>query len=228
MLFVDVRERQETIGIVTDQRQRPSAPGIRHVMFDADGVLQHVPGGWIAVAEPYFGERALEFLQRSYEAELPTLAGQGDHLAIVAATLADFGVTLPVEDIYRAIWLCMEPAAASLDLVRRLRRGGYGVHLGTNQEPYRAAHMREVLGYDTLFDVSCYSCELGAAKPDPAFFTEAARRIGAVPAAILFIDDSAPNVAAARTAGFAAEQWCLDDGHDALHDLLARHGISAL
>jgi putative hydrolase of the HAD superfamily len=213
---------------VTVNDEQRGARAIRHVMFDADGVLQEVPGGWIAVAEPYFGERALEFLQRSYEAELPTLAGQGDHLAIVATTLTDFGVTLPVADVYQAIWLCMEPAAASLDLVRSLRRGGYGVHLGTNQERYRAAHMREVLGYDGLFDVSCYSCELGAAKPDLAFFTGAARRIGAEPATILFIDDSPQNVAAAREAGLAAEQWCLDDGHDILHDLLARHGVSAL
>ena len=207
--------------------QQHGARAIRHVMFDADGVLQHLPGGWIAAAEPFFGGRALEFLQRSYAAELPTLAGQGDHLAILTATLADFAVTVPVADVYRGIWLSVEPVAASLAVVRALRQGGYGVHLGTNQERYRAAHMREVLGYDGLFDVSCYSWELGAAKPDLAFFTEAARRIGAEPAAILFIDDNAENVAAARAAGLSAEQWCLDDGHDLLHDLLAQHGVSA-
>jgi putative hydrolase of the HAD superfamily len=211
---------------VTDEQRPEGAPGIRHVMFDADGVLQNLPGGWIAAAEPYFGARALEFLERSYEAELSTLSGQGDHLAILAATLADFGVTVPVGDVYRAVWLSMEPAAASLAVVRALRRGGYGVHLGTNQERYRAAHMREVLGYDALFDVSCYSCELGAAKPDVVFFTEAARRIGAEPAAILFIDDTAQNVAAARVAGLTAEQWCLDDGHDVLRARLARHGVT--
>ena len=211
---------------MTDEQR--GAPVIRHVMFDADGVLQELPGGWIAAAEPYFGDRALEFLERSYAAQLPTLAGQGDHLAILGVILAEFGVTVPVADVYRGIWLRMEPAAASLDAVRALRRGGYGVHLGTNQERYRAAHMREVLGYDGLFDVSCYSWELGAAKPDPAFFTEAALRIGDLPAAILFIDDSTRNVAAARDAGLTAEQWSLDDGHDVLHDLLARHGVSAL
>lgn len=211
---------------MTDEQRPEGAPGIRHVMFDADGVLQNLPGGWIAAAEPYFGERALEFLEKSYKAELSTLSGQGDHLAILAATLADFGVSVPVGDVYRAVWLSMEPAAASLAVVRALRRGGYGVHLGTNQERYRAAHMREVLGYDALFDVSCYSCELGAAKPDVVFFTEAARRIGAEPAAILFIDDTAQNVAAARVAGLTAEQWCLDDGHDVLRGLLARHGVT--
>jgi putative hydrolase of the HAD superfamily len=111
-------------------------------------------------------------------------------------------------------------------VVRALREHGYGVHLGTNQERYRAAHMREALGYDVLFDVSCYSCELGAAKPDPAFFAEAVRRIGAEPPVILFIDDTIANVAAARHAGLAAEQWSLADGHDALHALLARHGVT--
>jgi hypothetical protein len=34
-------------------------------------------------------------------------------------------------------------------------------------------------------------------------------------------------VAAARAAGLSAEQWCLDDGHDVLYDLLAKNGISA-
>jgi putative hydrolase of the HAD superfamily len=213
---------------VSDEQRGVVGSPIRHVMFDADGVLQDLPGGWIAAAEPYFGGRALEFLERSMVTQLPTLAGQGDHLALLAVTLAEFGVTVPVEDVYRDIWLRMEPAAASLDVVRALRRGGYGVHLGTNQERYRAAYMREVLGYDALFDVSCYSWEVGAAKPDPAFFAEAARRIGAEPAVILFIDDSRQNVAAARAAGLTAEQWSLDEGHDALHDLLTRHGVSAL
>jgi putative hydrolase of the HAD superfamily len=215
------------IGSVSDMQREDGIAAIRDVMFDADGVLQELPGGWVAAAEPYFGARTMEFLQRSYEAQLPTLAGQGDHLVILATILADFGVSASLEDIYRDIWLAAVPAPASLALVRALRDGGYGVHLGTNQERYRAAHMREVFGYDALFDVSCYSCELGAAKPDAAFFAEAVRRIGAQPSAILFIDDSAPNVDAAREAGLTAEQWCLDDGHDALHTLLARYGITA-
>jgi putative hydrolase of the HAD superfamily len=212
---------------VSDKQREGTITAIRHVLFDADGVLQELPGGWAAAAEPYFGERTMEFLQRSYEAQLPTLAGQGDHLVILATILADFGATAPLEDIFRDIWLAAVPAPASLALVRALRDGGYGVHLGTNQERHRAAHMREVFGYDALFDVSCYSWELGAAKPDAVFFAEAARRIGAEPPAILFIDDAAQNVAAARAAGLTAEQWCLDDGHDALRALLADHGVTA-
>ena len=200
---------------------------IRHVLFDADGVLQDMPGGWEAATEPYLGERTMEFLCRLYAEELPTLAGQGEFLPLVAAALTDFGVTAPLDEVYSAIWLRIKPVEQSFAIVEGLRRNGYGVHLGTNQECNRAAHMREVLGYDALFDVCCYSWELGARKPDLAFFAEAARRIGVDPAAILFIDDSVRNVAAARDAGFAAEQWVLTDGHDALHALLAKHGVTA-
>lgn len=205
-----------------------AASPIRHVLFDADGVLQDVPGGWEAGTEPYLGERAMEFLRRVWDDELPALAGQGELLPLVAAALADFGVTAPLEEVFRAIWLRIEPAEESFALVRALRRNGYGVHLGTNQDRNRAVHMREELGYDAHFDVSCYSWELGARKPDAAFFAEAARRIGGVPSSILFIDDSDRNVAGARNAGLAAEQWTLTDGHATLLGLLAKHGVAAI
>jgi putative hydrolase of the HAD superfamily len=197
------------------------------VLFDADGVLQHSPGGGEAAAEPYAGERTAEFIHRLWNDELPTLSGQGELLPLLALAMADFGVTAPLDEVYQAIWLRIEPVEATFDLVRTLRRNGLGVHLGTNQERNRATYMREVLGYDALFDISCYSWELGARKPDRAFFVEAARRIGAEPAAILFVDDNPGNVAGAREAGLAAEQWTVDDGHDVLLAILDKHGVTA-
>lgn len=207
-------------------KRRVAASPIWHVMFDADGVLQHAPRGWNAGAEPYLGARTMEFLSRVSDDELPALAGQGEFLPLLAAAMADFGVSAPLEEVHRAIWLQIEPVEHALALVRGLRRNGYGVHLGTNQERNRAAHMRQALGYDALFDVSCYSWELGVRKPDVAFFAEAARRIGAEPEAILFIDDKASNVAAARDVGLAAEQWSFQDGHDTLLAVLGKHGVA--
>jgi putative hydrolase of the HAD superfamily len=69
---------------------------------------------------------------------------------------------------------------------------------------------------------------LGVTKPDPGFFAAAARRVGAEPSTILFIDDSARNVEGARAAGLAAEQWELGHGHDVLLALLAGHGVAPL
>jgi len=204
------------------------ASRVGHVLLDADGVMQRIPGGWYAAMEPYLGDRAREFLHKTWKDERPMLAGQGDYLPVLAAALSEYGVAVPVQDVYADVWHRIEVSAESVAVVRALRRNGYGVHLATNQERYRAAYLRDVLGYDALFDVSCYSCELGLAKPAPAFFAEAVRRIGAEPPAVLFIDDSAGNVEGARAAGLAAGQWSLEQGHDALARLLARHGVAAL
>lgn len=204
-----------------------AASQIRHILFDADGVLQELPGGWYAAMEPYLGERAREFLHETWKDELPMLAGQGDYLPVLAATLRRYGVGVPVTEVYDAVWKNIVLIEESLDIVRALRRNGYGVHLGTNQETYRGTHMRTVLGYDDLFDVSCYSYDLGVAKPDPEFFTRAAARIGADPSTILFIDDTPRNITGARTAGLKAEQWTVTQGHPALHQTLTNHGITA-
>ncbi|MFE5336685.1 HAD family hydrolase [Isoptericola sp. NPDC056573] len=198
---------------------------IRHVLFDADDVLQVVPGGWYALMEPHAGERARDVVHRAWKAERPTLAGEGDLLLLLAEVLTEQGVTAPVEQVFADVWCRVETAPQTFAVVDALRRNGYGIHLGTNQDRHRAAYLRGTLGYDDLFDVSCYSHDLGVAKPDPAFFVEAARRIGADPASILFVDDRPANVEGARTAGLAAVCWTVDDGIPALVDLLAEHGV---
>ncbi|MCM0622809.1 HAD family hydrolase [Nocardioides bruguierae] len=204
-----------------------STAPVRHVLFDADGVLQVVPGGWYVAMEPYLGDRAREFLHKTWKDELPTLAGEGDYLPMLATALLEYGVTAPVEDVYRDVWHRIELIEESFALIETLRRNGYGVHLGTNQEQHRGGHMRSALGYDAIFDTSCYSYDLGFAKPDPAFFTEAARRIGVDPGAILFIDDSIKNVEGARDAGMVAVHWDVDQGHDCLIDVLVEHDVAA-
>lgn len=201
------------------------APYVRHVLFDADDVLQTVPGGWYAAMEPYLGDRARAFLHATWDDELPTLAGKGDYLPMLAARLIEFGVSEPVDTIFREVWHRIEVSRRSLEIVNALRLAGYGVHLGTNQEKHRGSFMRATLGYDDVFDTSCYSYELGVAKPDPAFFAAAARRIGADPSTILFVDDSEKNVDGALRAGLNAVAWEVSQGHETLLGLLAEHEI---
>ncbi|MFE2285099.1 HAD family hydrolase [Streptomyces sp. NPDC059443] len=54
------------------------------------------------------------------------------------------------------------------------------------------------------FDALLFSCRLGAAKPEPAVFTQALDMMGVAPAEAVFIDDRASNVAAARGVGITA------------------------
>ena len=134
---------------------------------------------------------------------------------------------VPALELHRRVWLTIEVDPVVVDLVHRLRAAGMGVHLATNQHEHRGAHMRTVLGYDELFDSSWYSWEVGAAKPDPAYFRAVLDGIGARAEDCLFVDDRDPNVRAAREVGLRAEQWTTSEGHHALADLLAQHGVVA-
>jgi 2-haloacid dehalogenase len=60
----------------------------------------------------------------------------------------------------------------------------------------------------------------GVAKPDPAIFRLATERYALEPARTLFVDDSAPNVDAARALGFAAVRFT--GAGDLRHELAAR------
>jgi putative hydrolase of the HAD superfamily len=195
-------------------------------MLDADGVIQHIPGGWYEAMEPFLGERAREFLHETWSEELPMLAGRGDYLPVLAEALTRYGITVGVHEVYRSVWHRIDLVQPTVRLIHELRAGGYGVHLATNQERHRGGYMRSVLGYDDLFDVSCYSYDLGFAKPDVGFFQEATRRIGADPSTILFIDDTLPNVDGARAAGLMAEHWHFEHGHDTLRALLHHHAVA--
>ena len=199
---------------------------IRHVLLDADGVLQHMPGGWVAAVERHLGVGAEEFWELATQDEQACLRGEGDFLEVLAGHLRTLGASVTAEELHRAVWRSVHVEPASVALVHALRDAGLGVHLGTNQEHHRAAYMRTALGYDDLFDESFYSCEIGAAKPDGAFFCAVLDRLGAAAPEVLFVDDSERNVVGARECGLAAEHWQIDDGMPALRRRLAGHGLA--
>lgn len=206
---------------------------VRHVLFDADGVLQSLPGGWYAAVAPFLGDSTEKFLRAAWDAEVPMLTeGGDDYLGVLADLLDEHGATASVDEVYAAVWNAIVTNPESAEIVRRVRAAGYGVHLGTNQAAHRSELMRTTLGYDDLFDVSCYSYELGVAKPKPEFFLRCAQRIGADPHQVLFVDDSARNIEAARSVGMAAVHWSFDldkraehTGHPALVTQLAVRGV---
>ena len=201
-------------------------PEIRHVLFDADGVLQHRPGGWIPAVAVYAGERAAELLAVLNADELASLCGEADFTHDVGARLAEFGLTVDPESFYADIWLTIEVSPTSIAVVEAVRRTGRGVHLATNQARVRAAYMIDELGLRERFDRLFVSAWMGVAKPSPEFFRQALAELGAEPGAVLFIDDLEANVEAARSLGLRAECWHLDEGHDTLLTRLSAHGVA--
>jgi putative hydrolase of the HAD superfamily len=200
---------------------------VRAVLWDADGVLQHLPAGWEASMRPVvegYVEDVPAFLAEAFELERPALLGEVSWLDVLPGLLERWGVAHLYEDALR-VWLTIVPQAGVRETVTTLRAQGVRCYLATNQTEHRGRYMAEHLGYDELLDGAFWSHELGVAKPDPAFFTTILGRLGLDAAEVLFVDDSARNVDAARSVGLAAEHWHVEDGLPALHDRLAGHGL---
>lgn len=75
--------------------------------------------------------------------------------------------------------------------------------------------------FDHLADVVISGAE-GMIKPDPRIFAIAADRAGVTPGELLFVDDSAPNIEAARALGFAVHRF---EDPASLRPALEAHGL---
>ena len=201
---------------------------VRHLLLDADGVLQHVGGdGWRGEIERRLGDRTADFVRAVDDLEAPALRGRTSFPDGLSGVLARFGAALDAEALYVALWASITVDVRTLDLAAELRRAGLTVHLATNQHARRAELMRRTLGYEDVMDGGFYSCELGVAKPDPAFFARVLERLGDPdPADVAFVDDSRRNVDSAARLGLRAVHWHLDEGHDLLRSRLASIGVS--
>ena len=85
--------------------------------------------------------------------------------------------------------------------------------------------MQDERGYGGWFDQTFYSCDLGLAKPDPAYFRAILAAIDVPASSVLFIDDNEANVAGAASVGLQAELFDLSAGVEALVELLRRYGL---
>lgn len=99
------------------------------------------------------------------------------------------------------------PVPGSLEIVRELHEAGMPLYAITNFGAEFWSAFRPTAAVFDLFDDIVVSGEERLVKPDPAIFALAARRFGHAPGAMLFIDDNAANVAAARASGWDAHHF---------------------
>ena len=199
------------------------------VLWDADGVLQRVATGTEESMRPAVAglvDDVDAFLAEAVREERPALAGQVRWLDVLPGLLARWGIAEAYDGVVRE-WLSIEPVEAVRDLVREVRAGGVQCYLASNQDAYRASYMQERLGYKGLLDGCFYSCDLAAAKPDAAYYSELLRRLDLRPGQVLLVDDNALNVRSARALGMRAEQWSCREATSLLRGRLARHGLPA-
>jgi len=197
---------------------------ISAVLFDADGVVQRPSRDWwsyLGALVPSDGEA---FVADLMAAEKPSLVGKGDFRDAVADVLRRWKSPDSVDEAMEPWrWFAAEPEVISL--IGSLRSGGIECHLTTNQHAYRRAVMQDERGYGAWFDQTFYSCDLGLAKPDPAYFRAILGAIDVPASSVLFIDDNEDNVAGALGVGLQAEVYDLSAGVGALVELLRRYEL---
>ncbi len=114
-----------------------------------------------------------------------------------------------------------KPDRRMADLVRRLR-GRYRTGLLSNASDVLPRLLRERYDLGGLFDVEVISALVGLAKPDPAIYRLALKRLGAAPEATVFVDDYEPNVASAAALGIRAIRFV---GYEALIPAMQEQGV---
>ncbi len=152
--------------------------------------------------------------------------GRGDREAWLteAHALLEARAGRQLPPLHRAWRERQHPLPATIELVRALRPA-YRTAVLSNADASLRARLREELGIHDLFDTIVCSAEVGTAKPDPAIYRLAASRLGVPPAACVFVDDHAPNVAAAQAVGMLGIHFRVDRGDD-LAALLAGVGVA--
>ncbi|MCX5579615.1 HAD family hydrolase [Kaistia terrae] len=125
---------------------------------------------------------------------------------------------------WRAHWHEMVPGSLeeTTVILDQLISDGQDVTALTNFAEDTFAEAQERFPYLRRFRGVTVSGRVKLVKPDPEIYRLHADTFGLTPAATLFFDDSAPNVEAARAAGWKAERFI--DAATMRIDL-ARHGI---
>jgi len=105
-----------------------------------------------------------------------------------------------LERLDAAQWSHLNPQTVAVLETLRSRRAK--VALLSNMPRGMAERHRDGSGWVGYFSRLFFSGNLGMAKPDPRVFRYVAAELRAHPADIVFIDDNAANIAAARDLGF--------------------------
>lgn len=177
-------------------------------VFDLDGVIRHWDPAIVRDAEARNGLPAGELLGTAFEPELllSVITGEISDAAwrsrtteILAAKYPDSQPAQAVADWSGPVGEVIVGAREAIDSVRSVGK----VALLTNATD-RLRPDLEALGLIDSFDHIFNSSEIGYAKPDPRVFAHVEQTLEATPADVVFIDDSATNVAAAASRGWDA------------------------
>ena len=181
----------------------PRDAGIDAVVFDLDGVLVDSEAVWDEVRKRFTQENGGHW----HEGAQRDMMGMSsvewssyvrDRLGVqIDPELISTEVAERVADLYRE-HLPLLPGA--VESVRRLA-ADWPLGLASSSNRHVIDLVLEVAGIADCFQATVSSEEVGAGKPSPDVYLEAARRLDADPSATVAIEDSTNGIRSAHAAG---------------------------
>jgi HAD superfamily hydrolase (TIGR01509 family) len=180
------------------------------ILFDLNGVIyRYDRAARIACLSAVSGMPADDVRRAIWDSGFEDAGDSGVHDA--AAYLREFGARIG-HDLSEADWVAAQQAAlapidAAVALLPRIRIGVASAVL-TNNNLLVRRHFATLYPEAARFvgNRGHVSAEFGARKPDPEVYRRCLAGLGQAEA-VLFVDDSAANVAGARQAGLHAYQY---------------------
>jgi len=175
------------------------------VLFDVDGVLVSAGhfGAWLESTYSLTNEDTGHFFRGPFKA---CSSGHADLLDVITPFLHDWGIEMSPEDVI-AHWfrLDSEVMPAGVRLFEEVAGLGLTTGIATTQEKYRKQYLMENIGVIQRCDFHFISCDLGHVKPEPEYYQRISAQLDQQE--VLFFDDIAANVRAAREAGWTAHHY---------------------
>ncbi|OYU71214.1 MAG: haloacid dehalogenase [Alphaproteobacteria bacterium PA2] len=181
------------------------------LMVDVDGVIVHPvhQGGWAAQIEADLGITRADLQANLFVPHWPSIIhGRADLQGVLDDVLHQIAPHLNAR-VLMDYWFRNDGRLdeALLEDLATLRSQGVALHLATVQEHHRAGYLWNTLGLNARFDAMHYAADLGAAKPDLAFFRAIEARTGRLSQDHFLLDDRQDNVDGALAAGWSAALW---------------------
>jgi len=183
--------------------------------FDFGSALRRIaPHCQVPVLE---GLAASEAIKHDYE------SGRIGRREFLDRVFERLGYTGPEEGFVRA-WNEIFTENVPMTRIVRALHGRLPMFLLSNTSDLHMEYIRETFEVFGLLPEGVYSWEARCMKPEPEIFRLAIERLGLDPAATIYVDDLAPNIATARALGFRCVPYD-PDRHDAALAEMRRFGL---
>lgn len=190
---------------------------MKAVLFDLFGVIARVQSAESqAVLERTAGGTPHLFWEAYWSQRAPYDRGELTGPAYWQKVCAQLGVPLDArltgELIAADLASWSETDPRMVDLLRLLQDRGFVLGLLSNIPEELAARYEATQPWLERFAVRGLSCRIGSAKPEPAAYQWCIRALGLPPEDVLFVDDRADNVRAARELGLQGHVFTSPEG----------------